>query len=85
MSVEEPDRSRRKSRNRKPKQALPTMEVSDESLEGEKKETPTPLPVLMVEIENIVHDKFRQTEEVKVKPIEDVSRLNFVIIYNLLD
>jgi hypothetical protein len=26
-----------------------------------------PQPVLMIEVENVTHEKFRQTEEVKVK------------------
>lgn len=68
VSVEEPE-PRRKSRNRKPKPPAPTEPlVSGAGTEEEKSEAaaPTQPPVLMVEVENIVHEKFRQTEEVKV-------------------
>uniref|UniRef100_A0A1B6G104 Lon protease homolog, mitochondrial n=1 Tax=Cuerna arida TaxID=1464854 RepID=A0A1B6G104_9HEMI len=82
VSVEEADRSRRKSRNRKVKPATPS-EVVDEVLEGEKKEeSAIPPQVLMVEVENIVHNNFRQTEEVKaltqevIKTIRDIIALN---------
>jgi hypothetical protein len=37
--------------------------MQDVSAEG----IPRQQPVLMVEVENITHDKFKQTEEVKVK------------------
>lgn len=69
VSVEESE-PRRKSRNRKHKPPAPTEPpVSGGGAEGEKSEAaaPTQPPVLMVEVENIVHEKFRQTEEVKVR------------------
>lgn len=66
--VEDADRVRRKRNNRKLRPgttsidpAAPTADASSEV----KKEA-LPQPVLMVEVENIVHEKFRQTEEVKV-------------------
>lgn len=78
--VENGERLRRgKHRNRKrlqqivvepiPPDPVPqpdTTEVSDTEplkVEGEAKE---PQPVLMVEVENVVHENFKQTEEVKV-------------------
>lgn len=67
--VEDGDRVRRKRNNRKARPpvvtptdtAAPTADAS-----SEMKKDALPQPVLMVEVENVVHDKFRQTEEVKV-------------------
>lgn len=69
VSVEESSVGRRKARNRKQKPAAVEQPLADAQTEvqGEKKEAdPNASPILMVEVENIVHDKFRQTEEVKV-------------------
>nr|XP_018912993.1 PREDICTED: lon protease homolog, mitochondrial-like isoform X1 [Bemisia tabaci] len=94
--VENGERSRRgKHRNRKrlqqivvepiPPDPVPqpdTTVVSDTEplkVEGEAKE---PQPVLMVEVENVVHENFKQTEEVKaltqevVKTIRDIISMN---------
>lgn len=67
VSVEESE-PRRKSRNRKHKPPAPAEPlVSAEELS--EAAAPTKPAVLMVEVENIVHEKFRQTEEVKVGQI----------------
>lgn len=67
VSVEESERVRRKRNNRKAK--------TDEQLENQgggttetqhEKKPPGPKPVVMVKVENIQHEKFRMTEEVKV-------------------
>ncbi|XP_054286467.1 lon protease homolog, mitochondrial-like isoform X1 [Macrosteles quadrilineatus] len=83
VSVEESAVGRRKARNRKPKPPAPEQPEIPPEVQGEKKETdPDVNPVLMVEVENIVHDKFRQTEEVKaltqevIKTIRDIISLN---------
>ena len=65
--VEDADRVRRKRNNRKPRPAVATTtDPQAVDAPGETKKDVLPQPVLMVEVENIVHDKFRQTEEVKV-------------------
>lgn len=80
------DRIRRKRNNRK--QLRQTVVATTDSAAhttdapGEVKKDALPQPVLMVEVENIVHDKFRQTEEVKaltqeiIKTIRDIISLN---------
>ncbi|XP_046395848.1 lon protease homolog, mitochondrial isoform X2 [Ischnura elegans] len=71
------DKSRRKRRRRK---ADTPVEQGEPVLQGGE---PSPPPsVLMVEVENVTHDKFRQTEEVKaltqevIKTIRDIISLN---------
>lgn len=65
----------------------PVKEKSDKEAENiSAKETPLKgsvvEPLLMVEVENLVHNKFRQTEEVKaltqevIKTIRDIISLN---------
>lgn len=68
VSVDEGDRVRRKRNNRKSR-AAPELEPAKvkETVDSEPKKETGPSPVLMVEVENISHEKFRQTEEVKVK------------------
>lgn len=67
--------------------AEPVKEKSDKEAENMRaKETPLKgsvvEPLLMVEVENLVHNKFRQTEEVKaltqevIKTIRDIISLN---------
>lgn len=87
----ETDKRRRKLRNRqKQRTSTATTEVkSDEEIpetsSPEKPEEPKAKekePLLMVEVENVVHNKFRQTEEVKaltqevIKTIRDIISLN---------
>lgn len=81
----ETDKRRRKLRNRqkraasaeaKPDESAETAEKPEEQRAREKE------PLLMVEVENLVHNKFRQTEEVKaltqevIKTIRDIISLN---------
>jgi hypothetical protein len=79
VSVEDTNGERRR-RNRKKKKAAPdvaavssdTMAEADINKDGKEKEmgseepAQTQQPVLMVKVENVVHEKFQQTEEVKV-------------------
>ena len=70
MSLEDTDVERRRRKRRKKKTAV----ESSSNDNGEKSETapdlaaeaPKPQPILMVEVENLVHEKFEQTDEVKV-------------------
>lgn len=71
------ERRRRKHRNsRRPKQG-----VDSESGDKETKK-PTPDQVMMVKVENLMHDKFQQNEEVKaltqevIKTIRDIINMN---------
>lgn len=76
VSLEDTDVERRRRKRRKKKNAVDSSTVTDE---GEKSDASSnsqetfteditkPQPVLMVEVENVTHEKFRQTEEVKVK------------------
>ncbi|KAJ9594735.1 hypothetical protein L9F63_013945, partial [Diploptera punctata] len=85
VSLEDTDLEKRKRKRRKKKNAV----ESSSNDEGEKSETaseteepPKQLPVLMVEVENVTHEKFRQTEEVKaltqevIKTIRDIISMN---------
>lgn len=47
------------------------VEVSQENIEIPAEEQNKPKPVLMVEVDNVEHEKYKKTEEVKV------SFLNF--------
>ncbi|KAG8232360.1 hypothetical protein J437_LFUL008828, partial [Ladona fulva] len=78
--VEESDDKKRRKRRRKRNEVSEAAEASAQPvLQGE--ETPPPT-VLMVEVENVTHEKFRQTEEVKaitqevIKTIRDIISLN---------
>ncbi|XP_049820710.1 lon protease homolog, mitochondrial isoform X2 [Aethina tumida] len=73
--------NRHKNRMKKPgSDAKPTVESKAEDAGGEKK--PLGEGLLMAEVENVVHNKFRQTEEVKaltqevIKTIRDIISLN---------
>ncbi|XP_021941015.1 lon protease homolog, mitochondrial-like isoform X2 [Zootermopsis nevadensis] len=88
---EDTDVERRRRKRRKKKNAVDSSTVTDE---GEKSDASSnsqetfteditkPQPVLMVEVENVTHEKFRQTEEVKaltqeiIKTIRDIISLN---------
>ncbi|XP_030756996.1 lon protease homolog, mitochondrial isoform X2 [Sitophilus oryzae] len=83
-------RGRRKARNNRLKKSYPEIKnveekstaqrVAQES--GEAPKDGKPEPLLMAEVENVVHNKFRQTEEVKaltqevIKTIRDIISLN---------
>ncbi|XP_012261810.2 lon protease homolog, mitochondrial isoform X2 [Athalia rosae] len=69
----------------KPEQVLKNDEKITESTEAKisTEETPTePQPLLMVEVVNVTHEKFRQTEEIKaltqevIKTIRDIISMN---------
>ncbi|GJQ81602.1 hypothetical protein Trydic_g9977 [Trypoxylus dichotomus] len=82
----ETDKRRRKLRNnrlKKPSEIKPVESekpkvetISDDKVKDKKE------PLMMVEVENVVHNKFRQTEEVKaltqevIKTIRDIISLN---------
>lgn len=76
------ERRRRKHRNnrRQPPPAPPTDQTEDPNSSPPKK--PTPDQVTMVMVENMVHDQFKQTEEVKaltqevIKTIRDIINMN---------
>lgn len=78
--VEETDaeKRRRKVRNNRPKKVV---EQKPDSSSTETKQAGKE-PLLMVEVENVVHNKFRETEEVKaliqevIKTIRDIISLN---------
>jgi Lon-like ATP-dependent protease len=76
VSLEDTDVERRRRKRRKKKTAVESSSSTDEteksdaandSPDASPEEFPKPQPVLMVEVENVTHEKFRQTEEVKVK------------------
>lgn len=70
------DKKRRKARNNRIKKPFPDPKIPPNS--DEKKVE----PFLMAEVENVVHNKFKQTEEVKaitqevIKTIRDIISLN---------
>jgi Lon-like ATP-dependent protease len=76
VSLEDTDVERRRRKRRKKKTAVDSSTTSDETeksdASSDSQDTSTeditkPQPVLMVEVENVTHEKFRQTEEVKVR------------------
>lgn len=84
----ETDKRRRKLRSSRQKRAAAEVkeeeikESSDEVEKTERQKVKEKEPLLMVEVENLVHNKFRQTEEVKaltqevIKTIRDIISLN---------
>ena len=87
--VEENDaeKRRRKHRNNRVKKtADPKTPETSQTKPEEKKETKDPSKemFLMAEVENVVHNKFKQTEEVKalthevIKTIRDIISLNSI-------
>ncbi|KAI1301831.1 Lon protease -like protein, mitochondrial [Halotydeus destructor] len=86
---EEEDVDRLRKRRLRRRQALTgnetsteTIDTTDQEKEKEKEKKPLSQGVYMVEVENVVHDKFETTEEVKaltqevVKTIRDIIALN---------
>lgn len=67
VALEELNGRRKRRKKRVP--ATDAVESANETLsvEPEAPKPQTPGPILMVEVENVTHDKFRQTEEVKVR------------------
>lgn len=74
------ERRRRKYRNTRKQKSEPEPEAQKEK--PEKKDKATPDQVMMVKVENMMHEKFQQTEEVKaltqevIKTIRDIINLN---------
>ncbi|ENN74914.1 hypothetical protein YQE_08492, partial [Dendroctonus ponderosae] len=91
---ESESRGRRKNRVNRLKKSFPEIKTLDEKAPTEKitqemgeapkeeSQIPGTEPLLMAEVENVVHNKFRQTEEVKaltqevIKTIRDIISLN---------
>lgn len=83
----ETDKRRRKLRNRQKRAAEvrtddETKEIPEAAEKTEEQKVKEKEPLLMVEVENLIHNKFRQTEEVKaltqevIKTIRDIISLN---------
>lgn len=80
VPIEESDaeRRRRKYKNSRKK----PVDVKMENETDVKKEKPLPDQIMMVKVENLMHEKFEQTEEVKaltqevIKTIRDIINLN---------
>ncbi|XP_075979278.1 lon protease homolog, mitochondrial isoform X2 [Anticarsia gemmatalis] len=76
------ERRRRKYRNtrKKPEKVEPEVKAEEPVKDKEKKAAPD--QIMMVKVENMMHDKFQQTEEVKaltqevIKTIRDIINLN---------
>ena len=70
VSLEDTDVEKRRRKRRKKKNAVESSsndnEEKSETATELADEAPKPQPVLMVEVENVVHEKFKQTDEVKV-------------------
>lgn len=76
MSLEDTDVEKRRRKRRKKKNAVESAtntdeeekpDASNDAVDVSAEDIPRQQPVLMVEVENVTHEKFRQTEEVKVK------------------
>lgn len=84
--TEESDEKRRRKLRNRLKRSSPDQKVETDHKPEEKikEEIPQKVvePLLMVEVENLVHNKFKQTEEVKaltqevIKTIRDIISLN---------
>ncbi|CAH2982300.1 unnamed protein product [Chilo suppressalis] len=76
----ESDAERRRRKHRSTRKQRSEPEVTDTEKEAPKK--PPPDQVMMVKVENMMHEKFQQTEEVKaltqevIKTIRDIINLN---------
>uniref|UniRef100_T1GQ42 Lon protease homolog n=1 Tax=Megaselia scalaris TaxID=36166 RepID=T1GQ42_MEGSC len=93
--VDEPEvtdrRKRRKTRSAKPPRtekvpAEETAKKTEETQEpsAEKPASDTPQPVLMVEVENLKHNDYKQTEEVKALTQEVIKTIRDIITMNPL-
>lgn len=75
------ERRRRKYRNTR-KQVKEPAAAEDAAKEPKEAKKPAPDQVMMVKVENLMHEKFQQTEEVKaltqevIKTIRDIINLN---------
>lgn len=95
VPVDEPEvtdrRKRRKTRSAKPPRtekvpAEETAKKTEETQEpsAEKPASDTPQPVLMVEVENLKHNDYKQTEEVKALTQEVIKTIRDIITMNPL-
>ncbi|XP_065221602.1 lon protease homolog, mitochondrial-like isoform X2 [Planococcus citri] len=64
--------------------AEPIIEPSDPTAQTEQSQEAVKQPVLMVEVENVQHDKFRKTEEVKALTQEVIKTIRDIISMNTL-
>lgn len=82
INVEENDAERRRRKHRNLKNNVQNIKVNTTSQTQTDNVEKGSQPLLMVEVENVVHDKFQQTEEVKaltqeiIKTIRDIISLN---------
>lgn len=83
VTLEDTDAERRRRKHRNTRK--PRAEVKENNdVEQQQKETKKPQPdhVMMVKVENVMHEKFQQTEEVKaltqeiIKTIRDIINMN---------
>jgi hypothetical protein len=89
VSVEDTDVERRRRKRRKKKNAVESSTSTDDeeksdaannSHEASSEDILKPQPVLMIEVENVTHEKFMQTEEVKVKIEMTISNCRFTAV-----
>ena len=79
VTREESDAERRRRKHRNSRKQR--NDVEKENVEKENKK-PLPDQVMMVKVENLMHDKFKQNEEVKaltqevIKTIRDIINMN---------
>lgn len=59
-------------------------ESTTTTTETEAETTSDPLPVLMVEVVNVKHDNFKQTEEIKALTQEVIKTIRDIVIMNPL-
>ncbi|PSN42694.1 Lon protease [Blattella germanica] len=91
VSLEDTELEKKRRKRRKKKVAVESSasgdegeksETSSDSQETSTEESTKPQPILMIEVENVTHEKFRQTEEVKaltqevIKTIRDIISMN---------
>ena len=82
INVEESDAERRRRKHRNLKNNVQNIKVNPSKQAKTENVEKGSQPILMVEVENVVHDKFQQTEEVKaltqeiIKTIRDIISLN---------
>uniref|UniRef100_A0A1I8PJX3 Lon protease homolog, mitochondrial n=1 Tax=Stomoxys calcitrans TaxID=35570 RepID=A0A1I8PJX3_STOCA len=62
----------------------PEATTNKESPVNEAETSPDPMPVLMVEVVNVKHDNFQQTEEVKALTQEVIKTIRDIVIMNPL-
>lgn len=80
--------TRQLNNNKKPTETPTTESEPTEAKEAKKpkvvKDGSSPQPLLMVEVENIQHDEFKQTQEVKALTQEVIKTIRDIITMNPL-